>query len=175
MQEYDSKEALIAAVQKTYLLFDREFDDVSEQKINMRIKEVEKTPHEMIAYQLGWLHLIMGWEKDELAGKKVVTPSSDYKWNQLGALYQHFYDEYSGYSLKELRTLFKGSVGKWCNWINQLSDEDLFIPNARKWTVTNANWPMWKWLHINSVAPFKSFRTKIRKWKKHVCSIDSEA
>ncbi|MDU5101023.1 MAG: ClbS/DfsB family four-helix bundle protein, partial [Clostridium butyricum] len=23
-----------------------------------------------------------------------------------------------------------------------------------------------KWIHINTVAPFKSFRTKIRKWKK---------
>lgn len=100
MQEYDSKEALIAAVQKTYLLFDREFDDVPEQKINMRIKEVDRTPQEMIAYQLEWLHPIMGWEKDELAGKKIVRPSPDYKWNQLGALYQHFYDEYSGYSLK---------------------------------------------------------------------------
>ncbi|MGO3317954.1 MAG: ClbS/DfsB family four-helix bundle protein, partial [Leuconostoc carnosum] len=26
--------------------------------------------------------------------------------------------------------------------------------------------PVWKWVHINSVAPFGTFRTKIRKWKK---------
>lgn len=25
---------------------------------------------------------------------------------------------------------------------------------------------MVKWIHINSVAPFKTFRSKIRKWKK---------
>lgn len=170
MQEYDSKEALIAAVQKTYQLFDREFDDIPEHIINIRIKDVDRTPQEMIAYQLGWLQLIMEWEKDELAGKEVITPSHDYKWNQLGALYQQFYDEYSACSLTELRILFKERVEKWCNWIDQLSDEELFIPNARKWTVTNANWAMWKWLHINSVAPFKSFRSKIRKWKKHVGS-----
>lgn len=171
MQEYDSKEALIAAIQKTYQLFDSEFDDVPEEKITIRIKEVDKTPQEMIAYQLGWLNLIMGWEKDELDGKGVVTPLPDYKWNQLGLLYQHFYDECSGYSLRELRTLFKKDVEKWCEWIDHLSDEELFTPNVRKWTVTNANWPMWKWIHINSVAPFKSFRTKIRKWKKHVCDV----
>ncbi|AQP77350.1 hypothetical protein B0X25_10755 [Listeria monocytogenes] len=27
---------------------------------------------------------------------------------------------------------------------------------------------MYKWIHINSVAPFTNFRTKIRKWKKIV-------
>lgn len=168
MQEYDSKEALIAAVQKAYLLFDKEFDDIPEEQIHTRIKEIDKTPHEMIAYQLGWLQLVMRWEKDELAGNKVVTPSPDYKWNQLGLIYQHFYEEYREYSLKELRSLFDQSVKEWCSWLERLTDEELFIPNTRQWTVTNANWPLWKWVHINSVAPFKSFRAKIRKWKKYV-------
>lgn len=172
MQEYENKEALIAAIKKTYSLFDREFDDVPEEKINIRITEVDRTPQEMLAYQLGWLKLVLGWETDELNGKEVVTPSRHYKWNQLGALYQHFYTEYSGYSLKELRALFKQSVEEWCDWIDQLSDEELFTPGVRKWTVTNANRPMWKWLHINSVAPFKGFRTKIRKWKKLVDAIN---
>lgn len=169
MQEYESKEALLAAIHKTYHLFDKEFDEVPDNKIHVRIEEVDKTPQEMLAYQLGWLKLVMGWEKDELAGRKVVTPSPDYKWNQLGALYQQFYAEYRGYSLTELRALFRGAMGEWCDWIEQLSDEELFTPNVRKWTVTDANWPLWKWVHINSVAPFKSFRAKIRKWKKHVC------
>jgi hypothetical protein len=167
VQEYDNKAALIAAIQKTYQLFDREFDEVPEEKKDIRIEEVDKTPQEMLAYQLGWLNLILGWENDELNGKKVITPSPDYKWNQLGLLYQYFYAEYSGYSLKELRSLFKKSVEAWCDWIGQLSDEELFTPNVRKWTVTKSNWPMWKWVHINSVAPFKSFRTKIKKWKKN--------
>ena len=167
MPEYKSKEALLTAVQIAYLSFDMEFDDVPEEKIYIRIIGVDKTPHEMIAYQLGWLNLILKWEKDELAGKKVITPTPDYKWNQLGQLYQDFYNAYSRNSLKELRALLKGSIEEWCNWISQLSDEELFKPNMRLWTVTSANWPLWKWLHINSVAPFKSFRTKIRKWKKH--------
>ena len=40
------------------------------------------------------------------------------------------------------------------NWINDLSEAELFQPEQRKW------------VHINTVAPFTSFRTKIRKWKK---------
>lgn len=168
MQTYNSKAELVAKIQKTYQLLDKEFDDVAGGSINIRLQEVDKTPQEMLAYQLGWLNLVMSWEKDERNGKAVITPSPQYKWNQLGLLYQQFYAEYSGYSLEELRKLFKQSVEKWCNWISQLNDDELFMPNMRKWTVTNANWPMWKWIHINSVAPFMSFRTKLRRWKKNL-------
>jgi hypothetical protein len=167
MQSYASNEAFVAEIQKRYALFDKEFDAISEDEKNQRFDGVDRTPQEMIAYQLGWLTLVMSWENDELAGKTVVTPTPDYKWNQLGLLYQDFYRRYSNCSLKELRQLFHEAVEKWCDWIRHLSDKELFTPGVRKWTVTNANWPMWKWIHINSVAPFKSFRTKIRKWKKN--------
>lgn len=168
LQTYPSKEAFIAEIRRTYKLFDQEFDDVPEDKKNHRIGEVDRTPHEMIAYQLGWLSLVMSWERDERAGIEVTTPAPDYKWNQLGALYQRFYQAYDSYTLEELRFMLKQRTDEWCEWIDRLTEEELFRPGVRKWTVTSANWPMWKWLHINSVAPFKSFRTKIRKWKKYV-------
>jgi len=168
LQTYPSKEAFIAEIRRTYKLFDQEFDDVPEDRKNQRIGEVDRTPQEMIAYQLGWLSLVMSWERDEGAGIEVTTPAPNYKWNQLGALYQRFYQAYDGYSLEELRFMLKQRTDEWCEWINRLTEEELFRPGVRKWTVTSANWPMWKWLHINSVAPFKSFRAKIRKWKKFV-------
>ncbi|MFZ3195383.1 MAG: ClbS/DfsB family four-helix bundle protein, partial [Bacillus mycoides] len=43
-----------------------------------------------------------------------------------------------------------------------------FQSEQRKWATTKAMWPVWKWVHINTVAPFMNFRTKIRKWKKIV-------
>ncbi|MFL2115710.1 MULTISPECIES: ClbS/DfsB family four-helix bundle protein [Leuconostoc] len=49
-----------------------------------------------------------------------------------------------------------------------INDEVLFEPNQRQWATTAAQCPVWKWVHINSVAPFGTFRTKIRKWKKAV-------
>lgn len=47
-----------------------------------------------------------------------------------------------------------------------ITEEELFIPEVRKWATTTAKWPVYKWIHINSVAPFTNFRSKIRKWKK---------
>ncbi|WP_373871402.1 MULTISPECIES: ClbS/DfsB family four-helix bundle protein [Paenibacillus] len=40
-----------------------------------RVPEVDRTSAEIIAYQLGWLNLVMGWDKDELAGKPVIMPA----------------------------------------------------------------------------------------------------
>lgn len=121
----------------------------------------------MIAYQLGWLSLIMGWDKDEKEGKQVVTPRGGYKWNNLGSLYQSFYDEFSSCSLAELQDLFKEIVSAFVERLDGFSEEDIFTPESRKWaSSTPSNWPVWKWVHINTVAPFKSFRSKIRKWKK---------
>jgi hypothetical protein len=168
MPTYENKKALIDEIMRTYQLFDKEFDEVAKDREDYRIEEVDRTPREMIAYQIGWLSLLLSWERDEMAGQDVITPSPDYKWNQLGLLYQNFYNTYAGLSLDELRSLFRQRTLELCDWIETLEDEELFISGKRKWTATSANWPISKWIHINTVAPFKSFRTKIRKWKKIV-------
>ena len=39
----------------------------------------------------------------------------------------------------------------------------------RKWAdeaTKKAVWEVYKFIHVNTVAPFGTFRTKIRKWKK---------
>ena len=167
MHEYVSKDALIDEIKKTAELFIKEFDDVSEDDKDLRLDGVDRTPREIIAYQLGWMGLIRGWDKDELDGKEVITPAPGYKWNQMGALYQGFYDKYEGESISRLRTLFAADLDSFIEWLSGFSDDELFKPGGRKWAASIApNWPIWKWVHINTAAPFKSFRSKIRKWKK---------
>ena len=53
--------------------------------------------------------------------------------------------------------------------IDSLSEEELFQPHMRKWAddaTKTAVWEVYKFIHINTVAPFGTFRTKIRKWKR---------
>jgi hypothetical protein len=167
MQEYESKEALINEIKKTAELFINEFVGIAEADKDIRIDGVDRTPQEMIAYQLGWMDLIRGWDSDELAGKEVITPAPGYKWNQMGELYQGFYEKFSGFSLEQLRGMFVAAVNDTVKWFQSFSDDEVFKPGGRKWAASTAsNWPIWKWVHINTVAPFKSFRGKIRKWNK---------
>ena len=164
---YSSKEDLMKTLHAKYLLLDAEYEGVDNSDKDLRLPEVDKTPAEILAYQLGWLQLVMGWDKAEREGQTVHMPSPDYKWNQLGGLYQSFYEQYAAYSLAELRGLFRQTEELWLEWIGTLTDEELFTQGVRKWTGDKENWPMARWIHINSVAPFTSFRAKLRKWKKY--------
>ena len=94
MQAYSDKKALIAEIEKTAALFITEFNDIAEADKSLRLDGVDRTPQEMLAYQLGWMHLLLKWEHNEQQGDIVITPAPDYKWNQLGMLYQSFYDHY---------------------------------------------------------------------------------
>lgn len=167
MQGYENKRALIAEIEETAALFIKEFKVIKEADRNKPAVGVERTPLQMIAYQLGWLNLIINWDQDEAEGKKVITPAKGYEWSNLVGLYQSFYDQYEKCSLAELQQLFKDKVKDFTAWLNGLSDDQIFTAGSRQWASSAPfDWPVWKWVHINIITPFKSFRGAIREWKK---------
>lgn len=63
--------------------------------------------------------------------------------------------------------MFRAAVDRVTAWVETFSGDELFSPGGRKWaSSTPSAWPVWKWIHINTVAPFTTFRGKIRAWKK---------
>ncbi|WP_165626474.1 ClbS/DfsB family four-helix bundle protein [Streptococcus equi] len=154
MRTYANKNELKEEVLKSYRKYIDEFD---------------RTPAENLAYQVGWTTLLLKWESDEQNGLEVKTPTETLKWNQLGELYQYFTDTYASLTIKELTVLLSDNVYAICDMIDSMGEEVLFKPHMRKWAdeaTKNAVWEVYKFIHINTVAPFGTFRTKIRKWKK---------
>ena len=171
MRTYESKEALKNEVKITFEKYISEFDNIPEELKDKRVEEVDRTPAENLAYQVGWTSLVLKWEEDEKNGLDVKTPSDQFKWNQLGNLYQWFTDTYAHQSLKELKEQLSQNIGDIYIMIDELTDEELFKPHMRKWAdgaTKTAIWEVYKFIHVNTVAPFGTFRTKIRKWKKTV-------
>ncbi len=165
MQQYKNKQELIDEINKQANLFISEFKDIENK--DLIVDGVDRTPAQMISYQLGWMNLILFWEQDEKNGNKVITPTPEYKWNNLAALYQNFYKTYERNSLTELVNLFVKLKDRVVDLVNSYTDKELFEQGTRDWaSSTPSNWPIWKWIHINTVAPFKNFKSKIRKWKK---------
>lgn len=168
MKHYQSKAELTAAIQTALDKYLAEFADIPEAARHTRMADGGKTPSEHLAYQLGWVAVLLDWERREQAGEAVQTPAPGYKWNTLGDLNQHYYHTYGALTLAEQQTMLREKVTTLCAWIDGLSDDELFLPAQRQWATTAALWPLWKWIHINTVAPFTNFRTQIRKWKKGV-------
>lgn len=169
LRVYKSKEELKAEINKTFEKYISKFDSIPEALKDKRVDEVDRTPAENLAYQVGWTTLVLKWEEDERKGLQVKTPSDEFKWNQLGELYQRFTDTYAHLSLQELKTELNENVKSICAMIDSLSADELFEPHMRKWAddaTKAAVWEAYRFIHVNTVAPFGTFRTKIRKWKK---------
>lgn len=171
MKKYQDKSELKNEIKKAYEKYISEFNDIPEILKDKRITEVDRTAAENLAYQVGWTTLLLKWESDERAGLEVKTPSDKFKWNQLSELYQYFTQTYAHLSLKELKFGLDNNINNIYKMIDLMTNEDLFLPHRRKWAdgaTKSATWEVAKFIHINTVAPFVTFRTKIRKWKKLV-------
>ena len=171
MRTYNDKEELKGEIIKSFEKYISEFDDIPETLKDKRADDADRTPAENLAYQVGWTTLLLKWERDEKNGISVKTPCEMFKWNQLGDLYQWFTDTYSHLSLAQLKEMLTENVNSVCTMIDSMSREELFMPHMRKWAdsaTKTAVWEVYKFIHVNTVAPFGTFRTKIRKWKKLV-------
>ena len=71
MRVYKSKEELKAEINKTFEKYISEFDCIPEALKDKRVDEVDRTPAENLAYQVGWTTLVLKWEEDERKGLQV--------------------------------------------------------------------------------------------------------
>jgi hypothetical protein len=122
------------------------------------------SPCDLLAYQIGWGRLLLSWDALETQGKTVDMPAPGFKWNQLGLLARSFYQEHRGQSLAQLQAQFTTLVGEIRQFIESSSDDTLFGTGKRRWA--GEKWPLAKWIQVNTVAPYGSARTKLRRWKK---------
>lgn len=65
MRSYESKEELKDEIKKTFDKYISEFDNIPEELKDKRVEEVDRTPAENLAYQVGWTTLVLKWEEDE--------------------------------------------------------------------------------------------------------------
>lgn len=153
MRNYESKEELKTEIKKAFEKYISEFYNIPEELKEKKVDEVDRTPAENLAYQVGWTTLVLKWEEDEKKGIEVKTPSDKFKWNQLGELYQWFTDTYAHKSLKELKEQLTQNVEDIYLMIDELTEEELFTPHMRKWAdgaTKVATWEVYKFIMVNS-------------------------
>ncbi len=166
MRICENREEVKNEINKSFAKYISEFNDIPEHLKDMRVDEVDRTPAENLAYQVGGTTLIIKLQLDERKRLYVKTPSDNFKWNQLGKLYQWFTDTYAHLSLKDLKAMLNENINMIYEMIESLNDEELFEQHMRKCadeTTKTAVWKVYKFIHFNTIAPFGTFRTKIRK------------
>ncbi len=155
---------LLEKLDAAYQKFDAEFDDISEYDSQIKHLEGKVSPADLIAYQIGWGECLLRWEATEKSGQQPDMPATGYKWNELGPLADSFYDAWRETELAAMRAEFSRLLGRLREWIESLDESELFTVGTRQWA--GDKWPLAKWIQVNTIAPYISARTKIRRWKK---------
>lgn len=68
MRTYENKDELKNEINKSFVKYISEFNDIPESLKDKRLDEVDRTPAENLAYQIGWTTLVLKWEADEKRG-----------------------------------------------------------------------------------------------------------
>lgn len=119
---------------------------------------------DIIAYQIGWGTLLIGWYHAGLRGEMPAMPSEGFsKWDYVG-LARHFYTKYQcGSPGKQLQELF-AVVKKILDIVErEYQTGNLDIPGVWLWcTLTSGKqWPLGKWIRVNTSSPYKKARRLI--------------
>jgi hypothetical protein len=157
---------------KTAEKFIVEFTAIDAADKDVRFSEKEKTPYEMLVYQIGWMDLLKSWDDTERAGQAVITPSPDIKWNRLGDLVATFYVKYRDTEWEELKKCSSRECSQplrgWSHFRSMSYLKSISAVGHR----IRLRESVWKWIHINTVAPFTNFRFKTRKRKSQQASAE---
>ena len=73
MRSYESKEELKNEIKKTFEKYISEFDNIPEELKDKRLKEVDRTPAENLAYQVGWTALVSALNHEILLSVVVLA------------------------------------------------------------------------------------------------------
>ena len=165
--KYSNKLELIEAIRNNADLFIKEYSNINESSINVVDGKIEYTPFQMLSFCIGWMDLVLAWENEEQKAIQKTPLATEWKWNNLDWLYQSFYDKHNDYSLKELIDTFNQKVDNIIQLVTNLSDTELLEIGKRKWAKTNGKeFSVCRLIHLNTIANFKNFRGKIKKWKR---------
>ena len=63
MRTYENKDELKREINKSFEKYISEFDDIQESLKDVSVEEVDRTPAENLAYQVGWTTLVLKWKK----------------------------------------------------------------------------------------------------------------
>lgn len=160
-----SKIELLTSIGERYAKLELALDAVpveiaDEMSMEGHAKGTMMSVNNLLSYLLGWNELVLKWLDEDDNGLVVIFPEVGYQWNQLGALAQKFYTDYSGQSFKENRCRLTTAKNHLVAEISKRTDEELY---GSPW---HGKWTKGRMIQFNSSSPYENARGRIRKWLK---------
>lgn len=124
---------------------------------------------DLIAYQIGWGKLLLGWYEGGIQERPFELPGEGFTtWDYTG-LARHFYIKYQYDSFLEQQREFDQVIQQIIQVVEKESFENrLDQLGVWSWCTLQSGkkWPLSKWVTVNTVSPYHKAATLIRKFAK---------
>lgn len=121
---------------------------------------------DLIAYQIGWGKNLIRWYEAGMKGEKPNMPGDGFvKWDYV-AIAQYFYDKYHYDASEQQLEVFEQMVSRILE-IVECEEKSGQLDKIGVWdwcTLSSGKqWPLCKWIQVNTVAPYKRAIQWIKK------------
>jgi len=124
---------------------------------------------DLIAYQIGWGRLLLSWYQSGIQGENPEMPGEGFKkWDYTG-LAQLFYEKYQGKSFPKQIEEFHDVVVEILQFVEkEYKQGRLDQLGVWPWCqlASGKEWPLSKWVKVNTASPYKKASALIRKYAK---------
>ena len=160
-----SKAELLAAIAERFAKLDAALEAVpaeiaDEKSMEGHAKGTMMSANNLVSYLIGWNELVLKWLDEDDRGQVVEFPEVGYQWNELGALAQKFYSDFSDQNFDENRKRLTAVKEDLVAEISKRTDEELY---GSPW---HGKWTKGRMIQFNSSSPYENARGRIRKWLK---------
>ncbi|MGB8467392.1 MAG: ClbS/DfsB family four-helix bundle protein [Candidatus Babeliales bacterium] len=124
------------------------------------------TIRDLIAYQIGWGNLLISWYNAGITNEHMSMPGEGFNtWNYKG-LAHLFYVKYKYSDINEQLSVLHNTVHTILIIVEQeYKNNNLDACGIWQWCTLKSGkeWPLSKWIRINTVAPYKRATALIKK------------
>ncbi|MGE0010515.1 MAG: ClbS/DfsB family four-helix bundle protein [Candidatus Babeliales bacterium] len=121
---------------------------------------------DILAYQIGWGKLLIGWYVAGINQVTVEMPGEGFSTWDYTAIAQYFYHKYADWDKSRFIKEFEKVITK----IIDITEKEYASGNLNNvgvwsWCTLKSGkaWPLSKWITVNTIAPYKRARSLLKK------------
>ncbi|MCB9493291.1 MAG: ClbS/DfsB family four-helix bundle protein [Epsilonproteobacteria bacterium] len=133
------------------------------------IKNENISISDVLSYLIGWGNMLLSWYEQGLSGKDFVMPGQGFEKWDYAKIAQHFFKKYNQNTLVQQLVLLEQTTQEIVSLIEKESTSgNIDKLGIWKWCTLKSGkqWPLSKWITVNSIAPYTRAITKIRRVHK---------
>ncbi|MCY3410720.1 MAG: ClbS/DfsB family four-helix bundle protein [Candidatus Heimdallarchaeota archaeon] len=142
----------------------KNIDDLSDEQLEIAgVTSAGWSVKDIMAHLFEWEGKFISWYEIGKEGVDPEPPAPGLKWNQLTIVNQKIYEKYKNWELKRVRKQFNESYERTLNFVQQLSEEEIFTKGYYEWLGKST---FKSYISANTSGHYLWAKKKIRQWKK---------